>query len=166
MIPSQTGEVCVIGIGNEYRGDDAAGLLAVRCLAGKDISGANIIELDGETTALMDAMKSRSVVILIDAMRSGNKVGAITRFDAGTHPLPTAVFRCSTHAISVGETIELARALNRLPQHVIVYGIEGARFEPGSAVSPEVSEALKETVERVALEIQSLRLKINRSSLK
>lgn len=166
MIPRNSKDICVIGIGNEYRGDDSAGLLAARCLSGEDMPGVIIIEMNGETTALMDAMGNSSVAILIDAMQSGAKAGTITRFDAGINPLPETAFRCSTHAISVGETIELARALSRLPQHVIVYGIEGARFEPDSAISPEVSEALKETVERVTLEIQSLRLKINRSSLK
>jgi hydrogenase maturation protease len=156
MIPGKTRKVCVIGIGNEYRGDDAIGLLAVRNLADKNISGTSIFELDGEATALMDAMNDSAAVILIDAMLSGNKVGSITRFDAGIKSLPTTIFRCSSHAISVGETIELARALNRLPRHVIVYGIEGVRFDPGSTVSPEVTKALQETVERVTLEIKSL----------
>ena len=156
MAPMKIGEICVIGIGNEYRGDDAAGLLAVRRLKGKGLSGTAIFEMDGETTALMDAMNNHSHVILIDAMQSGSQVGTVTRFDAGTHPLPSTDFRCSTHAISLSETIELARALNKLPRHVIVYGIEGSRFEPGSAVSPEVVEVLMNTVEQVSHEINLL----------
>jgi hydrogenase maturation protease len=93
---------------------------------------------------------------LIDAMQSGDRIGAVTRFDAGTRPLPSVAFRCSTHAISVGETIELARALDKLPRHVIVYGIEGIQFEAGSAVSPALNQSLEETIERVTCEIQSL----------
>ena len=152
-------KICVIGIGNEHRGDDAIGLLVARKLMEKSISSATVIELDGETTNLIDAMKNKSAAILVDAMQSGSGVGAVSRFDAGTDPLPMNFFRCSTHLISVGETVELARALGHLPKYVIVYGIEGARFEPGSDLSAEVVSALNKVVEQVSDEIQTLQTK-------
>jgi hydrogenase maturation protease len=44
---------------------------------------------------------------------------------------------------------ELARALGRLPAHLLVYGIEGGRFDAGDELSPPVVAA----VEQVRLEL-------------
>ena len=45
---------------------------------------------------------------------------------------PPASFRSSTHAFGVGDAVELARALGRLPRRVVVYGVEGADFAAGA----------------------------------
>ena len=41
----------------------------------------------------------------------------------------------STHALGLADAVELARSLGRLPQRVVVYGIEGAAFEFGNGLS-------------------------------
>src|ERR1039457_2451863 len=56
-------------------------------------------------------------------------------------------YRCSTHAFGVAEAVQLARVLERLPRRLLIYGIEGRRFDLGSAPSVEVVEAS----DRVAL---------------
>lgn len=152
--------VCVIGVGNPYRGDDAIGLLVARQLSERNIQSVVVVEVGGETTELMDAMGKAPAVILVDAMQSRAKPGTIHRFDAGANALPGSFLRSSTHAISVGETIELCRTLNRLPLHVIVYGIEGVQFEQGSSLASEVAGTLNETVECIFNEIQTLQMKI------
>ena len=48
----------------------------------------------------------------------------------------------STHAVGLAEAIELARTLGRLPARLVVYGIEGERFEAGTGLTPAVSAAL------------------------
>ena len=156
MVSLEQRNICIIGIGNEYRGDDAAGLLVARKLTNKIAQHITLIEMDGETTKLMDTMKGRYAAILVDAMQSGSKVGTVSRFDAGTQPLPMSLLRCSTHVAGVSSAIELARALGWLPQYVVVYGIEANCFEPGSGLSPEVTTALGEAVERILDEIKTL----------
>ena len=47
------------------------------------------------------------------------------------------------------EAIEWARALGRLPQTLIVYGIEGADFSPGEALSEKVREAGEKLVRKI-----------------
>ena len=41
----------------------------------------------------------------------------------------------STHAVGIGEAIELARTLDRLPGRLIVYAVEGHRFDAGLGLS-------------------------------
>ena len=143
----------VIGIGNEYRGDDAVGLIVARRLRSQVPEGVRVFEESGEGAALMEAWRGADFVILIDAVHSGGKPGAIHRIDARAEEIPGNFFHYSTHAFSVAEAVELARALGELPPRLVLYGIEGKRFESGAALSPEVEAAAGETADRVKAEL-------------
>ncbi len=132
----------IIGIGNEYRSDDAAGLLVVRLLHETALPQARVIEHGGEGAALLEEWTGADALIMVDAVASGAAPGTIHRFDARTHPLPACLRSHSTHAFSVAEAVELARSLGRLPARVIVYGIEGHDFAAGVGLSPEVEAAV------------------------
>jgi hydrogenase maturation protease len=121
----------IIGIGNEYRGDDAVGLIVVRRLKEHLAGSPTVLEQSGDGAALMEAWQGAEKVIIIDAVMSGAAPGTIHRFDASAQPLPKDAFRCSTHAFGVAEAIELSRALSELPQSLVVYGIEGKNFAAG-----------------------------------
>lgn len=142
----------VIGIGNPLRGDDAIGLLVarrVRELAGPEVE---VLELEGEPGRLIDAWQGAETAVVVDAVRSGAVEGAVLRFDASAEGLPASVAAASTHALGLGDAIEIARALGRLPGRLIVYGVEGARFEAGATVSEPVAAALEEAAEAVLRE--------------
>jgi hydrogenase maturation protease len=136
----------VIGIGNEYRGDDAAGLRVARHLKEMTLPGVSVREASGEGTALMEMWTGFGSVILIDAVQSGAEPGTVHRLDASSDSIPTGFFHYSTHAFSVAEAIELARALGQLPRQLFVYGIEGERFAAGVGLSPAVEAAVPEVV--------------------
>jgi len=148
MPPSKSGTL-IIGLGNEYRRDDAVGLIVARRLKEAAPEHVRVLEENGEGAALMESWKDADAVILIDAVRSGAKPGILHRLDAHTQPIPTRFFHYSTHAFGAAEAIELARALGQLPPRLIVYGIEGKTFEAGLGLSPEVEKAAQKVVERV-----------------
>ncbi|UJS17922.1 MAG: hydrogenase maturation protease [Candidatus Jettenia sp.] len=152
--------ILIIGIGNTYRGDDAVGLVIAQHLKKQVPDYVSVIEESGNGVAFMESWKDADTVILIDAVHSGTKPGTIHRFNASAHPLPSKFFRYSTHTFGVAEIIELARTLNQLPSHLIVYGIEGKRFEAGIGISPEVNKAVQEVVNRLRQDIHSF-LKIS-----
>jgi hydrogenase maturation protease len=149
-----TARVVVIGIGNLYRRDDAAGLVVAQRLRQQAAAGVTVIEHEGEPTALLDAWKDAGAVILIDAVFSGAEAGTIHRLDAQADAIPQELFRYSTHTMSVAEAIELARTLGLLPPRLVVYGIEGKDFSPGAGLSPEVESGIPELVERVLRELR------------
>jgi hydrogenase maturation protease len=127
----------VIGVGNDWRHDDGAGLEVARRLGG--------VRLWGEPIGLVDAFAGEAEVAIVDAVSSGAPPGTLHVFEAGNRPLPVELFgSSSTHALGVAEAIELARSLGQLPARVRVYGIEGARFEYGRGLSPEVEAAVEE----------------------
>jgi hydrogenase maturation protease len=138
-LPNTGRRPVIVGVGNAARGDDAAGLLVARRLGG--------IELEGDASALLELFDGVLDAIVIDTMRSGSPPGTTHRFDASEAPLPASVrSSSSTHAIGIAEAIELARTLGRLPARVVVYGIEGARFEAGAVMSDSVVAAIDEVV--------------------
>ena len=145
----------IIGIGNEYRGDDAAGLIVARRLKERLADSVKVIEQSGDGAALMEAWQGAETVIIIDAVMSGAEPGTIHRLDAKTRPLPKDAFRCSTHAFGVAEAIELSRAMGGLPRSLIVYGIEGKTFAAGVRLSPEVEGAVGEVAGRALTEAQA-----------
>ena len=76
----------------------------------------------------MDCWTGFEHVILVDATAPSGKPGQVRVWNAHADRLPEDVFPCSTHAFGVREAVELARAMNRLPQTLLIYGIEGKQF--------------------------------------
>ena len=153
MTAGQPG-IVIIGVGNEYRSDDGAGIAVARRLRALFPADVTILEESGEGTALMEAWQGAAWVTLVDAVRSGASPGTIHRLDARAAPLPMGFFHYSTHAFSVAEAVELARSLDQLPAHLVVYGIEGANFAAGTELSPAIEQAVEVVVERLAEEVR------------
>ncbi len=138
----------VIGIGNPYRHDDGLGpaLIERLRLAGED--RLEIVEETGEPAALVQRWSGRGCVLLVDAVDSGGLPGGLHRFDcqrgswrAGP---PPAVL--STHGSGIVEAVELGRALDRLPDQLVFFGIEVEDTSDGVGLSPKVSVALDSLV--------------------
>src|ERR1700681_165202 len=145
--------ILVIGIGNEYRSDDAVGLAVARELKAKELPNTQVIECSSDGTSLMELWKTATKVILVDAVSSGATPGTIHRIDALIQPTPGG-FQ-STHAFGVAEALGLARALHSLPPRLTVYAIEGKNFATGMDLSPEVEKAVHEVVEQATSEVQA-----------
>jgi hydrogenase maturation protease len=132
----------VIGVGNSDRGDDAVGLAVarrVRTTAPPDVA---VTELDGDQLALLEAWDGADDVHVVDAVCSGAKPGTVHRLDAAAGLGARFAYR-GTHMFSLADVVELARALNRLPAHLVCHGIEGAAFEVGGPLSQEAQAAVR-----------------------
>jgi hydrogenase maturation protease len=135
----------IIGVGNEDRGDDAAGRIVARNLMVRSLHGVTVREHTGEGSSLLDWWTGYNRVIIIDAVSAGTRPGTIFRIDAQADVVPRRFFNSSTHDFGVAEAIELARSLKRLPGTFIVYGIQAKDTAPRSGVSREVARATRET---------------------
>ena len=149
--------IFVIGVGNEHRSDDAVGLVVARGLRKLLPDNVTVIEETGEGANLMESWKGADMVILIDAATSGARPGTIHRIDAQAEQVPRGLFHYSTHTFSVGEAVELARTMNRLPAHFVLYGIEGESYEEGVTLSQVMEESVDRVVSLVLKDIQGER---------
>ena len=142
----------IAGVGNRWRSDDAAGLAVARRLAGT-VPGAEVHEHEGEPTSLIDTWDGADALWLVDAVSSDEAPGTLHRLDASRTGLPAALTRGSTHHVSLAETVELARALGRLPRLTVFFGIEGASFETGESLSPAVEAAVEQAADAIREEV-------------
>jgi hydrogenase maturation protease len=112
-----------------------------------------VIEHEAEPTGLIEIWDLAPLVVIADAVAPAGAPGRIHR-EVGTAP---AVFSsgaaASTHAVDLPGTIELAASLGRLPGHLVVYGIEGERFELGAPLSPPVAAAVRSLAPRLVGEL-------------
>jgi hydrogenase maturation protease len=139
----------IIGIGNPDRGDDAFGPAVIATLAVTPPPTAELTTSRGDMLALIDAWSARDRVILVDAMAPGSCPGRVTRLDASSAITSKLATFTSSHAFNLAETIELARALGRLPSSLVVYGVEGTCFDSGAPLSPAVARAVPEVAARL-----------------
>ena len=146
--------LALIGIGNQFRRDDAAGLEVAHRLRVAHPTGVRILEQEGEPTSLIEAWSGADEVLVVDGVYSGAAPGTLHRFDAREGPLPAELFKSSTHALGVAEAVELARELDRLPARLVVYGIEGESFGVGEGLTPIVEQAVEKLVMELYRELE------------
>jgi hydrogenase maturation protease len=147
-------EVVVIGIGNDMRGDDGLGPAAVAEMAKTGIGATiELVALDGEATRLIDTWRDRHLAVVVDAIVGGDTPGTIHRVEAGIDDLPHRSSGPSSHAAGVAEAVALGRALDRLPQRLMIFGVEPADLGPGPSLSVDVRAALPELIELIRHEV-------------
>jgi hydrogenase maturation protease len=153
------GRTVVIGVGNEFRRDDGVGPAVVARLrelqpGDARLAGVILALSDGEPTRMIDLWTGADLAVVIDAVRDCG-VPAGHRYELAVDALvvdalPGAVHRAaSSHAIDLGETVELARALGRLPARLVVLAIAGQDFGFGTGLTDGVASTVEPLVERV-----------------
>ncbi|MFP5489117.1 MAG: hydrogenase maturation protease [Acidimicrobiia bacterium] len=143
------GPLLVIGVGNRDRGDDAVGPLVCDLLADAGHPGVETLVFDGSVVDLPIHWEPQDRVVIVDAAAPAGHPGRIDRVDALAHRL-VAPATVSAHSVDVGAAIELARAMDRLPAELTIVGIEGASFEFGDDLGPEVSRAARDVADGIS----------------
>ncbi|HET7735379.1 MAG TPA: hydrogenase maturation protease [Nocardioidaceae bacterium] len=143
----------VVGLGSPDRGDDAVGITVSRAVAAL-LPSVRVVDHE-DPTALLDVWAGHDHVVVIDAIRSGSPPGTVHQLSTGQEgrPVLAGTWACfgpgGTHAIGLVEMIELGRALGRLPDRLVVVGIEAGTFDHGRPLSRAVAAAVPAAVELV-----------------
>jgi hydrogenase maturation protease len=142
--------VQVIGVGNEYRGDDGIGPVVVGCLSERELPPqVHVCSHDGEPMSLVASWEISDIIILIDAVDCGAPPGTIFRLDGEKIRPASGLVAGSSHDLGVAQAISLARALGRLPRTLIVFGVQGEQFTLNSSLSPSVREVVETLANQV-----------------
>lgn len=128
-----------LGLGNDLRSDDAAGLILFRKLEAKpELHGARFIEAGSNPENYLQVILDSGAehVVIIDAAKSGAEPGTIRILDPGQFDHN----RISTHAFSM-DMIEGYLNHHRTFQFLYL-GIEPLTTGPGQQVSPSITNAI------------------------
>lgn len=138
-----TRRVVLVGIGNPLRGDDAAGCLVARRLAGTP--GLTVVPSDEtperDVPRIVDLKPD--LVILADAVAMGRPPGTVEVLGTGA----LAGYLPTTHRLPLTLLADILRRASRA--EVVVLAIQPGRVELGAAVSPEVAAAVVDAADWV-----------------
>ncbi len=148
-------DLLVVGCGNILRGDDAVGPTLVRHLFMRGApDGVRLI--DGGTAG-MDvafAMRGAERVVLVDAASTGAAPGTIYRVPAAEVAQLPPLEGLHSHSFRWDHSLAFASWLlgPECPSDITVFLIEGAGYEPGDPLSPEVESAMHTVLDLVVRE--------------
>jgi hydrogenase maturation protease len=94
-------------------------------------------------------------LIVVYAVRGTAAPGDVQQVEVGQATIPSQGRPHSSHVLALGATVELARALGRLPQRLVLVGIQGADFGHGQRLSPAVSDAVARVGRAVLREVRA-----------
>lgn len=143
-------ETVIVGIGNPYRGDDAAGWAVIDGLAKAAGPTLSLRKMQGDIAELIDIFAEYKNVYLVDACSSDvlNDDGWL-RIDANKEPIVDNSHQTSTHGFSLSQAISLARNIGQLPNKLIVYAINGKQFSVSDELSPSVEKSIDLVVKAI-----------------
>ena len=149
----------VLGLGNEYAGDDAVGVLAIRALRAELAGEAEVVESAASGLALLEVFAGYDRAVVVDSIRTGRSPAG-TIVEAGLAELGPAVAP-SLHQAGIPELAAVARRLGMVfPDRTQVLAVEvagplmfGAPLtEPVAAAVAPLSRRVLEQVKRWASE--------------
>ncbi len=154
-------KVAVIGIGQSLRGDDAAGLVAVRQWQEKYPETASRPEVRVEAhelpgLALLDLIEDTEAAVLIDAVQSSAAPGTI-HILSEDELSSFAEDAKSAHGWGVAETLGMGRLLGEIKSTSIrLIGIEAEQMTLGMELSKSTQDAIPLACEAIEEEVKAL----------
>ncbi len=144
----------ILGIGNWLNRDEGVGIHAVRALQQKNTAGDFEI-VDGGTLGLnlLPLVEEASHLIVLDAVDRRQAPGTLIELARDEVPLFSAI-KMSQHQLLFQEVLALAHVRGRLPEYLVVLGIQPADLEVGVELSSQVAQTLPQLVKRVEQIVQ------------
>lgn len=141
----------VIGLGQRYGGDDAAGIAVIAHLRELGCpAGLELVEIH-DASALVDALCTPLRVVVVDALLGRGRPGTVHLLSAASLGA-SALTALSTHGLDLPQAIALAEALHpeAVSRDIAIVGVEIARVERfHRGLSPEVEGAIEAAAQRV-----------------
>lgn len=140
----------ILGIGNLLLCDEGVGVHVARALQREELP-ENVVILE-VGTAFLDALpeiEQADRIIIVDAMQADHAPGTIYRVPFDDCVKPECI--ASLHGFDLSRVIYLAG--RETPPEAVVIGVEPARIDWGTELSPKILEMVPSIIEAVKMEI-------------
>jgi hydrogenase maturation protease len=146
----------VLGVGNILLTDEGVGVRVVEAFQQRYVIPEGVDVLDGGTAGmdLLDALSSRSHIVIVDAVRTGAEPGTIVRL-AGVDVPALFSNRISPHQLGISDVLAILRLVDQEPEHIALIGIVPFDLELGLALSDGIAAKIDQMVDLVARELRS-----------
>jgi len=143
----------VLGMGNLLLSDDGMGIHALQYLERDPRVPPGIEFVDAGTfgVELIGYTAGATRLIVLDSVNVGAAPGTLIRMEGDElEGLPPAG---NVHDLSLADLMMALRLLNQEPKEVILIGIQPARTDPGTTLSPAVQATLSSLVDVAVREL-------------
>ena len=143
----------VIGIGNLLRADDGVGIHVVRILR-EEMPGADAVDLSTANIDLLDHIRSRDRVVIVDAITTGTEPGTIHRLEPGE--LVESDF-AQSHGLNLPGILKLGEQLypDEMPKKIVILAVEAQDVESFSSdLTEKVRTAVPKLIEMIKRELE------------
>lgn len=136
--------ICVLGLGNLMRTDDAVGMMAVQALGEEADRGGNVSFVEGGTLGLdlMHALRDVTHLLALDAVDVGAEPGTLVRFEKdelGNIPVGK-----SAHLLGFSDLIGVLKLMGDEPEEIVLLGVQPKLIDWGTELTDELERALPE----------------------
>ena len=151
-------KLLIAGIGNVLVGDDGVGPFVIKLLEARyDFAeGVELADLGTPALDLPMHLDGLDAVILIDSAKFGGAPGDIRLFRKSEilriPPRP----RIDPHSPALRESLSQLELMGKMPEHLVLIGMQGSEFAPGSALSQPVRQCLPHVIDAVLRELHRL----------
>ena len=146
--------VLVLGIGNILLKDEGVGVMLIEAVEQGFVIPDGVELLDGGTAGieLLDHIRGRKLLVIVDAMRNGHPPGAVYRV-AGEDVSAAFMTNISPHQLGISNLLATAQLTDSLPERIVLFGIEPADISTGLGLSEPVAKGLEKLVREVVKEL-------------
>jgi hydrogenase maturation protease len=146
-------KILILGIGNILLKDEGIGVHVAQTMEGMSLPH-DVEVMDGGTMGidLLYYIEGREKVVVIDAIRAGDKPGTIYRFTDKNLAQKKDLLR-TAHGIDITDAINTARLLGTKPDKIIFIGVEPEDISEGLELTPTIQQRIPKIIELVIKEI-------------
>ena len=140
----------ILGLGNFFLGDEGLGVHAARKLLDENLpQGAKVLEVETSILETLADLEKAERVIILDAIKAEGDPGTVYRLCIQRCDSPNDIG--SMHSLDIFAVLALTG--RNKPNEVVALGIEPAKQDWTTKLSPEVSQALPFLVDSVKQEL-------------
>ncbi len=148
-----TGELAIVGIGNELVTDDGVGprlVAAMDSLPEMPPPGVRLVNAGTTGFLALEAMSGCERAIVVDAIETGDDPGTIHEYQCRDGGFQGPIPDMTMHDVSFTEALCFARDVYDLPDDVLILGVEPGSLRTGFGLTEPVESAIPELVETIA----------------
>ena len=149
----ENSKIKVIAVGNDLYGDDGVGHAVIEILEQMpEMSNVEIIDGATDALGLIDHFEDEAHIIFVDAAQMGEEPGTVKVFSKDEVRLKIKMDHLTVHGISLAETFDIAKAVDKLPEKITIIGIEPKNI----GISEKLSDIVKQSIPNVISQIINL----------
>jgi len=144
----------VLGVGNILLHDEGLGVRAIEELERAYTFAPGVELVDGGTCGLelLDNLKDRELLLIIDAMKNGGPPGSVYRLADQEVPSHFNT-RITPHQLGISDLLATLGLMDALPKRLVLFGVEPDDLSTGLGLSPAVAVGMGKVVTEVVEEL-------------